>query len=348
MQKILLLGVFLFQLSWAYAQNDFFTPLREGESYYELSNSNTQKIINQIGEEEASKRIETLLNKAFNDELEVYEVVDYTRFLFEDVLKNCRVKSRCERKKLDAIYLLARKYEKIDDVFLFLLQNFLENRKNNAISLVSYYYKLEFTKNLREEIGGDTLRVTENLFNNGKEYLKKEKGYGRLTPRQRLFLFYSEAEIDELTKILRRFLNRNFSTESYLIFELENGEQDRVDLSETEKYKAAVKLFDRELNRAYQDKKISRYPLYSDMLALGLETGVISHNMLNEMLKLPEIQDPYTPFWKKVGLVAYRIGRTVLMINPTTSLYAMTAFLVIDSVRQLKEENEKVSDDHLF
>ena len=343
MRLLAFIGLFFCGLASGQA-DQFFAPLREGQSRYDLTNGRTEN----LNKDEVKKGMQKVLTAAFNEELEAPDFVLKTKEVFKELFRTCDQRRVCVNKELKAICYVSRDMGAIDDVLLYLLLHHLDEDTTKVPGLVSYYYKLEFTNSLRFKMGEDNSFVTLNRFNEEIRYRKREKGYGRLTPRQRLYLFYSEQEIEEMAVILKRFLNRNFSDESLLIFRNKGEADDTIELSQTEKYKAAVKLFDRDIKRAHENEKIRRLPLYVDMLTVGIETGIISINMLNEMIQMPEIQDPFTPLWKKVGNVALQFGRTVLVLNPTTSIYAMTAFLVIDSVRQMQEENDKVSDDHIF
>jgi hypothetical protein len=346
MRRLFILFTFILASSSVFAQG-FFEPEKEGESYYDLSSKYTKRI-SRGDSTSLLKAIDGILVKTYNEELEAPEVILETAKVFSNWIRSCDRSNRCEKGILKAVFLIARNHNKIDDVFLFLINHELDRRKRRVTSLVDYFYKLESTKKYRAENNYDTSIVEKSLFNNGKQYIKKEKGLGQLTPRQRLYLFYSEDEVETMAVILKTFLNRSFATSGYLVFESEDGIKDRIELSATEKYKAAVKLLDREIKRAFHNRKLKKYPYYSDILASGLEVGIISNEMLNEMLQLPEIQESYTSIWKKIGKIAFRVGKSVLVLNPATSLYAMTAFLLIDSARQIKEENEKISTDHLF
>lgn len=342
MKKTIFLFFLILSASTFAQGENFFAPVREGDSIYKLNSRSMKK----IPTDNFSERFQSVLNRVFNEELNTEETIQTVKSEFgRSVIAHCGVKSRCQLKYTEALFKQARKEGLIDDVFLFHVFHKL-NERSQEISLIDYAYKLETTQALRAENPYQE-EIEFNLFNAGKGFLKREKGFGILTPRQRLFLFYSEDEIELMANTLETFLNRHFSDSSFLVFMTGEAEE-KIELSSGEQYQAAVKLLNRDLKRAHVKGDLTRYPLYSDLLAAGLETGVLSNELLNEIIQLPELKDEHTSTWAKIGKIAARVGKTVLIVNPGTSLYALTAFLVIDSVKQIKEQNEKTSSDHLF
>lgn len=346
LKTLVLFTVYALAIHFAQAQDEFFRPVREGNSSYKTAKKSSE-IIPLIKLDDSLKKIDVILEKTFSNEWGVEDILIETTKQFSGLLKTCKNSQRCKEKHLENLFYLARHHNRIDDTFLFLITKYID-KKEEVIPFVEYLYKLDSTNKIREEKNQDTSVVTENLFLNEARFHLKVKKIGRLTPRQRLFILYSEQEIELLAQILEKFLSRNFSLESSLVFKVSETETESIPLSETEKYNAAVKLLNRDLARAFTDNKFSRPPMYADLLAAGLETGVISNEMLNELIKIEKLQDPYTSGWEKAGKIALRIGKTVLTVNPVTGIYAMSAFLVIESIQQIKAENEKVSDDHLF
>ena len=328
-----------------HAQEHFFSPSNEGESRYKKQL--TKINIDILGRQPKAK-IQNILNYLLESIPELEEVITYSKIVFhEEMSHQCKNKvfsHKCELRFVKDIFLYARKLNLIDDTFLY----YIINRKGiKFLAFSDYIYKLDYIKSKRR--GNHQLTPEHsNKLNSDKKFLVKEKNLGKLTPRQRLYLIYTEDEILIMANTLNEFIRNTFSISSEIHMERSNGTLKKFKLSPIEKYRLSKKILDRDLKRNYFEGEIRRIPLYVDLISSAQELNFITNNEVNEFMKSPDFSDKTPSTFQKLLRIFFKTGKIALSVNPVTSAYAITSFLIVDTIQQIKANNDKSSDDHLF
>lgn len=346
MKFIIFIGLLLVPLFAMSASQNFFAPVREGKSKY-VDLKNYQELSERYDTSTILKKMDIALNQVFNDEPDVAQVVAIFQTTFESEFNRYCGGKPCRKKLLRDILKIGRFNNKIDDVFYMLVNYYLRKNKEMS-SFQSYLYTIEYTRYVRSQSDRDNTFIEESAFNVEKRFNVKIKKIGKLTPRQRLYVLYDESEIELLGEIFSSMMARNFSLNSSIVFELSLGNEEIIDLSSTEQYRLALRLLDRDIERALGNGKLRRKPMYMDLLAVGVELGLVSNDLLNELVTLEELKDPTGEKRKQVLGLMYNITKTFLVVNPATSLYALPAFLIIESVNQARKNKESTYADSLF
>lgn len=369
MRLFIIIALIYGQIHLACAQTNPFRMLRDGDSRFITPR-----------DEEASKRFLQPASalpvvKSYFDNFEFlrfnkaqfFEKVALEPF-FKHSVKLCRLSFKnvvfsCEKLIKENLIVQMRKQKIIDDVVYLLLQNHLEhpyqidakNKHSLALDLPSLEQKYFFIE-LKREVVNPTTATQEFLSNpmGGKVFKSKFADFKKLTPRQRLYLNYSHEQIIKLAEIVKYASLIMNAKDIKLVIDVDgDGVEDlpAIETSYSEKYRLALKLIKRELNREMKSGiLIGKNPNFTDLLAASMEAGYFSPDELKIMLDFPELRDPKPETMKKVGRIAWLITRTGIMAIPGFGTIAAIPIVIIEAIIEgNKKKNEKAdTTDDLF
>lgn len=308
------------------------------------------------------------------NKVQFFEKVTSESF-FQESLKRCRrspknVAHSCTKQINKDLIVLLRVEKIIDDVAYLILENHLEhpfkeskekkkqkpkNKHALFLDLNTLEQKYFFIELKREEINPQTasMEFAENPMAT-KDFKSKFATYKKLTPRQRLYLTYNHEQIIKLAEIVK-YASQVMNSKSIRIVFDEDGDgiEDlpAIEASYSEKYRLAIKLIKRELNReVLNGVLIGKQPNFTDLLAASMEAGFFTPEELKIMLDFPELRDPKPENWKKAGKIAWLVARAGLLAIPGFGTVAAIPIVIIEAIIEgSKKNNENVdTTDNIF
>lgn len=361
------------QLQLAWAQTNPFRELRDGDCRFITKQEDlaSQRFIDR------KKAIPVIKgyfeNYNFNrfSKAQFFEKIEVENF-FKESVKHCQktlknIAHSCRGVVKKDLVISLRQDKVIDDVVFLLLQNHLEhpyristkdkkynNKKSLSLDLNALEQKYFFIELKREEINPQTASVefSTNPMTT-KEFKGKYANYKKLTPRQRLFLNYDHEQIIKLAEIVKYASQVMNAKNIKIVFDEDgDGQEDlpAIEASYSEKYRLAIKLIKRELNREMlSGVLVGKNPTFTDLLAASMEVGYFSPDELKIMLDFPELRDPKPDTWKKVGKIAWLITRAGIMAIPGFGTIAAIPIVLVEAIIEGTKKNETVdTTDNLF
>lgn len=325
--------------------------------------------IENFGPDSTKSRLinETENNKIYSEITNNYIFYQFDRFAFLDHLlkessivdsiSSCKhqLKINCTQKILRESINLAYSSNHLDDVSFLILKDainfyktFDQNRDVEDLEILQDKFKKMLPLDIKKYAQKRKLvSLKKPLLESIKAYPLSDKGFrtNKHTPRQFLYLRYSETQIKKLSEIVAKMNERFLSDSAYLSF----GENDKIELSPEEKYRAAKKLLKITLNKEKSKGILAgTNPSYTDMLTAALETGDLPSELVSELTNHEEFKAAKKDY-KKLLHFAYGIGKTVLLSTPGIGMYAILPIMVIEAVMQSKTQKDKnENSDHLF
>lgn len=260
----------------------------------------------------------------------------------------------CQEAILKDVVLYLRSQKQIDDTAgLILLAHINQDRKqlnwlsNRALDIPSYLRTLEgLSKSLeRKEI---TLTATLLAQRNQRRNIKP---WGRITPRQELFLKYNLFEIKVLNEILERTQKRIAAAKISIIVDYDgNGEADEtIAVSPAERYRFAQNMLKLELvKETSPDGFLPRASVEGPHLIMASsELGFIDEAVLKQLTSMPELKSKKAQKGKIYLNALWSIGKAGLLAVPG-GIYLALPIVIIESYFQGKKAQEAKNAPTLF
>lgn len=243
---------------------------------------------------------------------------------------------------------ILRESNKIDNLFYLIINDRIRNLKPRFKDLSDYLrslnslYRKRMTSNDNEEH-----KYYDLSFLNKRVMSQAVAGYKGLSPREVLHLKYDSFQIKYLGFQLKKMLNVMNSNDAYIHVDMEDEDIDdlHLSLSYTEKYRLGVKLLKFHLKELQFDNRFGFTPMYIDVLLAGVETGVISPDVLKVMYNMPEFVDSYRNRFKTYREVLKRLGRQILINTPIVGQIAFIPIMIIEIRNEMRNGNRGNSDD---
>lgn len=260
----------------------------------------------------------------------------------------------CQEAILKDVVLYLRSQKQIDDTAgLILLAHINQDRKqlnwlgNRALDIPSYLRTLEgLSKSLeRKEV---TPKATLLAQRNQRRNIKP---WGRITPRQELFLKYNLFEIKVLNEILERTQKRIAAAKISIIVDYDgNGEADEtIAVSPAERYRFAQNMLKLELvKETSPDGFLPRASVEGPHLIMASsELGFIDEAVLKQLTSMPELKSKKAQKGKIYLNALWSIGKAGLLAFPG-GIYLALPIVIIESYFQGKKAQEAKNAPTLF
>ncbi len=260
----------------------------------------------------------------------------------------------CQESILKDIVLYLRSQKQIDDTAgLILLAYIKQDRKqlnwlgNRALDIPSYLRTLE---GLSKSLERKEVRPTPTLLAQ-REQRRNVKPWGRITPRQELFLKYNLFEIKVLNEILERTQKRIAAAKISIIVDYDgNGEADEtIAVSPSERYRFAQNMLKLELvKETSPDGFLPRASVEGPHLIMASsELGFIDEAVLKQLTSMPELKSKKAQKGKIYLNALWSIGKAGLLAIPG-GIYLALPIVIIESYFQGKKAQEAKNAPTLF
>lgn len=266
--------------------------------------------------------------------------------------KNCTLSS-CKSFLKDMVYYLRAKKEIDDTAGLILLAHIKQNKKqlnwlaNKKLDLPTYLMTLRSVERTRANLG---LSTDATILATRKQRVKL-KPWGKVSPRQELFLRYSIFEIKALTEILSKTQKRLTAQKISIVVEYEDdGLQDEViDVGPSEKYRFAHKMLKLEIAQETMSQGFlaGTAPTGPHLLMAASEMGQVDEVILAELMNMPELKAKKSEKGKLYLNALWSVGKAGLMAVPG-GIYLILPIVVIESYFQGKKMKETKNAPTLF
>ncbi len=350
--------LFLSLFSWGVmAQENPFRSLRDGDQpkiakalLKEANERFSAEEIKVIEEDLKNYFLKPFSNKEFHEMLEAKEFFQREekkcKHQFRNVFYDCK-------KFLKKVLLAKLRAENIlDDVSYLALKN-----SKYALDLITIEQKFYFM-NLQRELNNPDNAYTPFEYNpmTGVDFRMKVGKLTGLTPRQRLYLLYSDKQITWMADLIKRASQIMNAKSVTINFDFDgDGTEDLppMDLSYTGKYNLAIKIVRHEVDKQKNQGGLfaGLSPNYTDLLASAMEAGYFNAKEMTALLEFEELRDPKkVEQWKKVGKIALIIGKAALMaipgVGPLIAIPVILAEAIIETQRQnhAKKDNSDILD----
>jgi hypothetical protein len=260
----------------------------------------------------------------------------------------------CQEAILQEIVLYLRSQKEIDDTAgLILLAHIKQNKKqlnwlaSRALDIPSYLRTLEGLSKSLERKGVKP----ESTFFASRKQRRNVKPWGRITPRQELFLKYNLFEIKVLNEILERTQKRIAAAKISIIVDYDgNGEADEtIAVSPSERYRFAQNMLKLELvKETSPDGFLPRASVEGPhMIMASSELGFIDEAILKQLANMPELKSKKAQKGKIYLNALWSIGKAGLLAIPG-GIYLALPIVIIESYFQGKKAQEAKNAPTLF
>lgn len=342
---LILLSLFILESSWA------FWPLveREGESTLRTA-SQLEKISKKWDQ---TSVLSTLEERGILDSLTKGEKT--ARDLLVDLLKlpESKCSDHCEGYLKDMIYYLRAKDQIDDTAGLILLAYAKKNTKQLSwlkkknLDLPSYVLTL---KGVERSRGFLNAPMETSILTKRTERVNL-KPWGKVSPRQELFLRYNIFEIKALANILVKTQKRLLAQRISIVVDYEGDEEDDeiIDVGPAEKYRFAHKMLTLEIAQETMSQGMlaGSAPTGPHLIMATSELGHVEEDVLAELMNMPELKAKKNNKTKLYLNALWSIGKTGLMAIPG-GVYFILPIVIIESYAQGKKLKEAKNAPTLF
>lgn len=280
---------------------------------------------------------------------------EFLQFIDSYVEPMCRGRWRyesCLFSKRKSFIIILRYRNKIDNLFFLIVDDHIRNFTPTLKDLKEYLQTLNSIYNYRKRtIPEDYNKMQSTTFLNTRNLSRNYAGYKGLLVRQVLYLKYNAFQIKFLSNVLKKALTVMNSPNAYVYVEMndEAFEDLKFELSYTEKYRLGVKLLNHQLAKLANDRRFGFKPQLIDVLAAGIDTGIISVPLLAHMYNMEEFKDSYRNRYKIYWKVLKNIGKVLVINTPVIGQVSLIPIMIIETKQQIEEmRQEAANETHLF
>lgn len=260
----------------------------------------------------------------------------------------------CQEYLLKEVVLYLRSQNEIDDTAgLILLAHITQNKKQlswlstRALDIPSYLRTLE---GLSKSLERKNVKPEATLLSTRKQR-RNVKPWGRITPRQELFLKYNLFEIKVLTEILERTQKRIAAAKISIVVDYDgNGDADEtIAVSPSERYRFAQNMLKLELVKETGPDGFLPHATVEGphMIMASSELGFIDEAVLKQLINMPELKSKKAQKGKVYLNALWSIGKAGLLAIPG-GIYLALPIVIIESYIQGKKAQEAKNAPTLF
>ncbi len=253
----------------------------------------------------------------------------------------------------DIVYYLRANNHIDDTAGLILLAHIKQDRKQlswlatRALDIPSYLRTLE---GLSKSLERKEVKPTSTMLAS-RDQRRRVKPWGKISPRQELFLKYNLFEIKVLTEILERTQKRIAAAKIAIIVDYDgNGDIDEtIDVSPSERYRFAQNMLKLELVKETGPDGFLPHASVEGphMIMASSELGFISEDVLKQLIQMPELKAKKSEKGKVYLNALWSIGKAGLLAVPG-GIYLILPIVVIESYFQGKKAQEAKNAPTLF
>lgn len=254
--------------------------------------------------------------------------------------------------KENVLYLRAQK--EIDDTAgLILIAHITKNQKQlnwlgaRALDIPSYLHTLE---GLERSLTRKEKKVEATLLSQ-RDQRRNVKPWGKIAPRQEIFLKYNFIEIKVLNEIMERTQKRIAAAKISILVEYENDGQidETIEVPPAERYKFAQNKLKLEL---IEETKANGFLPNATvegphLIMASSELGFIDEGILKELINMPELKSKKSEKGKMYLNAIWSVGKAGLLAVPG-GIYLALPIVIIESYFQGKKAQGAKNAPSLF
>lgn len=166
-----------------------------------------------------------------------------------------------------------------------------------------------------------------------------------LTYRENLYTKFNALQISMITDVMKKTLERMDATKAELVFTFSNGTES-IPISPMGQYYLVRKLLRKDLYDLMQSTFFGGMPItHEDLVTASLESGLISADMLDSVLKIDDLWNPNVKPWQKITDFAFRItGTATIFVPPPYNIISSLALVFIDGMITKKTTKPSQAD----
>lgn len=241
---------------------------------------------------------------------------------------------------------LSQKLGYIDSVHYLILHEAYQDLEAQSFHLRRYQNDLQYIK----ESAAFEFSSFSDL--NSKTTREKISALKTLSSRQRLYTIYNKRQISLLSSVLERGIEVIQAGRADITVKSSEGKiTHEIPLSSQEKYRFALKLILRDFHRLQNDpqfSEISSEMELIDLLSAGLETGVISGQVVNELMGGAALNILPGSFWERHSKMAISLAKTGALLMPGGGAYVLVGIILAESFFNRGDKSASQKIDHLF
>ncbi len=281
------------------------------------------------------------------------EILKKTNSL-QSALHHCFNPFGCEKGALKEAVLYLRSIKEIDDTAGLILLAHVKNNKKQLNWL--QHRKLDLPDYINTLKGIERSRTSLNAVLEGSSLTSRKrrvsvKPWGKISPRQELFLKYDLFEIKVLTGILEKTQKRITADSIAIIvdFDGDGSTDETIPVSPAERYRFAHKMLTLEvenetLSQGFLAGKAVAGP---HLIMAASEMGLVNEQILNELIQMPELQNKKSEKGKMYLNALWSIGKAGLMAVPG-GIYFVLPIVIVESYFSAQKEKEKKNAPTIF
>jgi hypothetical protein len=181
------------------------------------------------------------------------------------------------------------------------------------------------------------------------EYINRRE---KLTRRGKLYTYYNSTQVMMLADVLQKTIRRMDAQRAFIQFDFENTSDNHPEseiyvLSPMERYRLSIKLLRKDLGELMRSELFLNTPVeYADIVAASYETGIITTEELDLILKFEEFWNPKDPKWKiYTNFTLSILGTASFYLPPPWNIIGAIA-LVVTQVQLNKNAQKPDPDDN--
>lgn len=170
---------------------------------------------------------------------------------------------------------------------------------------------------------------------------KKDK----ITYRQSLYYRFNSMQIGMISDVLKKMFERMDATKTEVVFTFANSSE-TIPVSPMGQYFLARKLLRKDLLELSRSSFFGGGAItHEDLIAAGLETGLVNVDMLDSALKIDDLWNPEVKQWVKIANYGFRVtGTATLFLPPPYNVISSIALVFIEGLVQRKASNRNTTD----
>jgi hypothetical protein len=257
--------------------------------------------------------------------------------------------SLCLQLILNDYLIFLRAINTLDDVACLILKAHIDQNKkqlqwlkNKNLDLTSYF----LTLNQVEKSYLKNHSIIQPAILSQRSFRLKHPIWGKITPRQELYLNYNLIEIRFMAKLLVLAQERILAHSAFIAWDFDGDGiiDEKFQTPESWKYDMALNILDFTIEKEtlsqglLANQQISKQQL----LMAASELGLVNEQMIKEMITLPDFKKIKSPKAEMYIRALWSVGKTAIAVVPG-GIYFILPIVLIETMveNHLKKKQDK-------
>ena len=249
-----------------------------------------------------------------------------------------------KQKNIRALNSLAKSKNILSDESFALAEGLRRNEVQSwTLTLSKYLEILTSTKNKSQQAHPTKFDLETNTLSSKFRDKKSNTTY-----RKSLYTRFNPMQISMISDVLKKTFDRMDATKTEVVFTFKSGSE-TLPVSPMGQYFLARKHLRKDIEELGRSTFFGGISItHEDLITAGLETGLVTSDMLNSALKIDDLWNPEVKHWKKIADYAFRItGTATLFVPPPYNIITSIALVFVDGIIS-KKANDTNSVDNSY